>query len=56
MMIELPRLLNLAGLILGIVGVLVIFKWGPPMPGLDDDSSTTRRFAVTPTPHSRTAR
>ena len=32
MMIELPRLLNLAGLALGMVGVLVIFRWGPPTP------------------------
>jgi hypothetical protein len=49
MMTELPRLLNLAGLVLGMVGVLVIFKWGPPMPDLDDDPSTVLSFPVTPT-------
>jgi hypothetical protein len=32
MMIELPRLLNLAGLALGMAGVVVIFIWGPPQP------------------------
>jgi hypothetical protein len=40
MMTELTRILNLAGLILGMVGVVVIFKWGPPMPDLDDDPHT----------------
>lgn len=36
MMTELPRLLNLAGLLLGMAGVLVIFKWGPPMPDFSE--------------------
>jgi hypothetical protein len=35
-MTELPRLLNLAGLLLGMVGVLVIFKWGPPQPDFSE--------------------
>ena len=39
MMIELPRLLNLAGLVFGMAGVVVIFIWGPPMPDLTEGVS-----------------
>ena len=27
-----PRILNSIGLFLGIVGVVIIFRWGPPQP------------------------
>ena len=40
------KVLNTTGLALGIVGVLILFKWGPPQPsfergasvGLEDDT------------------
>ncbi len=28
--------LNTIGLVLGIAGVLIIFRWGPPQPDLDE--------------------
>ena len=28
--------LNTIGLVLGIVGVLIIFRWGPPQPDFDE--------------------
>ena len=30
-----PRFLNTLGLVLGIIGVIIIFVWGPPQPQLD---------------------
>jgi hypothetical protein len=30
------RRLNTLGLVLGIVGVLIIFRWGPPQPSFDE--------------------
>jgi hypothetical protein len=31
-----PRRLNTIGLVLGIAGVLIIFRWGPPQPSFDE--------------------
>jgi hypothetical protein len=31
-----PQYLNTAGLALGMLGVLVIFIWGPPQPAFED--------------------
>lgn len=33
------RCLNTLGLLLGIAGVLILFKWGPPQPNFDEDIS-----------------
>lgn len=33
---ELWKVINLAGLAVGLVGVAIIFVWGPPMPKLDE--------------------
>ena len=30
------RLLNTVGLLLGMVGVVILFIWGPPQPDLDE--------------------
>jgi hypothetical protein len=32
-------LLNTVGLLLGILGVVILFKWGPPQPNFDEDIS-----------------
>lgn len=34
-----PKLLNTIGLVLGIVGVVLIFVWGPPQPNLEEGLS-----------------
>ena len=31
-----PRLLNTVGLVLGMLGVLIIFIWGPPQPDFEE--------------------
>ncbi len=31
-----PKILNTIGLLLGIVGVIIIFIWGPPQPTLEE--------------------
>ena len=38
------RVLNSLGLLLGIIGVLIIFKWGPPQPDFNPfESLATER-------------
>jgi hypothetical protein len=32
------KLVNATGLALGMIGVVVIFKWGPPQPSFEGDS------------------
>ena len=32
------RLVNATGLVLGMIGVLMIFIWGPPQPSFEGDS------------------
>jgi hypothetical protein len=31
-----PQWLNTVGLLLGIAGVVILFKWGPPQPDFDE--------------------
>ncbi|HTO14790.1 MAG TPA: hypothetical protein VLZ83_03425 [Edaphocola sp.] len=31
-----PKILNTIGLLLGLVGVIIIFIWGPPQPALEE--------------------
>jgi hypothetical protein len=33
-----PRWLNTVGLVLGMLGVVIVFIWGPPQPDLDPHS------------------
>jgi uncharacterized membrane protein len=42
--------LNMAGLVLGMAGVVVIFIWGPPQPTFDEDPHEIP--GLPPTPHS----
>ena len=36
---ECAKLLNVLGLILGLIGVIIIFIWGPPQPDLKEGIS-----------------
>lgn len=31
-----PRFLNIVGLVLGMIGVALIFRWGPPQPTFEE--------------------
>jgi hypothetical protein len=47
------QLLNTVGLLLGIVGVLILFKWGPPQPNFDEDISIGISFTKDTHPRRR---